>query len=120
MEEGFFEKVEAQVSSLDPSNSTSSCFAIQLWWEIPPLKSEVQPSQSCRARVEKESRARSRAYLRVKEWFSKRVEAQVLSLNPSNSTKRKSGTAPKKMGIKVSIKTHPSPSIAGEEPCGFR
>ena len=68
MEEGFSEKVEAQVSSLDPSNSTSSGFTIQLWWEIPPLKSEVQSSQSCREmRVEKESRARSRAYLRVKQ-----------------------------------------------------
>ena len=76
MEEGFSEKVEAQVSSLDPSNSPSSYFAIQLWWEMPPLKSEVQSSQSCReTRVEKESRARSRAYLRVKEWFSKRVKA---------------------------------------------
>ena len=84
------------------------------------MKSEVQSSQSCREmRVEKESRARSHAYLRVKEWFSKRVEAQVLSLNPSNSTKRKSGTIPKKMGIKVSTKTHPSPSITRKELCGL-
>ena len=43
----------------------------------------------------------------------------MLSLNPSNSTKRKIGTIPKNMGIKVSIKTHLSPSIVGKEPYGL-